>query len=100
MVADILYLCKPGKNRTAIMYQANLSHQMLKFYMWHMLELGLLERQEPKFRTTEKGAAFLAHYQKLAEVLARLGKMNDVVIPGNAEGAGHLLRRQYHRDRS
>lgn len=84
------------------MYQANLSHQMLKFYIWHMVELGLLDgSQDLKFRTTAKGAEFLAHYQKLAEVLAGLGKIHDTIIPRDTEGAaGHILGRQYHSDRS
>ncbi|MGI0038110.1 MAG: winged helix-turn-helix domain-containing protein, partial [Nitrososphaera sp.] len=46
VIADILYLCRSERNKTAIMYQSNLSHQMLKFYMWHMVELRLLEESE------------------------------------------------------
>ena len=56
------------------MYKANLSYQMLKFYMWHLVELGLLEESdEMKFRTTERGKEFLRYYQKAMETLAGLG---------------------------
>jgi predicted transcriptional regulator len=75
IVADILRLCRSWRNKTGIMYQANLSHQMLKFYMWHIVELGLLEESEDmKFKITDKGTNFLEHYQRLAEALTRSDK--------------------------
>jgi predicted transcriptional regulator len=77
IVADILRLCTSWRNKTGIMYQANLSHQMLKFYMWHIVELGLLEESDDvKFRTTDKGTNFLEHYQKLAKALTPSDKMD------------------------
>lgn len=73
-MADILQLCKPGRRKTGVMYRANLSHQMLKFYLWHMVELGLLEEtMEMRFQTTEKGEKFLSNYQMLADTLSGLG---------------------------
>ena len=64
------------------MYRANLSHQMLKFYLWHMVELGLLEESEDmKFRTTEKGEAFLMHYRRLADTLSGLGSARNNLVP-------------------
>ena len=87
MIADILFLCKSGRNKTGIMYQANLSYQMLKFYIWHMVALGLLEESEDLFRTTGKGVEFLAHYQILAETLANLGKINSTIrVPEGMAG--------------
>jgi predicted transcriptional regulator len=94
VIADILFLCRSGLNKTGIMYQANLSYQMLKFYTWHMVALGLLEESENlKFRTTAKGAEFLAHYQILAETLAKLGKINSTIIQSAGGKAGHILGR-------
>lgn len=93
MIADILFLCKSGRNKTGVMYQANLSYQMLKFYIWHMVELGLLDESEDLFRTTGKGAEFLAHYQILAETLAKLGKINSTIIQSAGGKAGHSLGR-------
>lgn len=56
------------------MYQANLSHEMLKFYIWHMVELELLEESDDaKFKSTTKGDAFLSYYHKLASLMAGLG---------------------------
>ena len=101
VIADILYLCRVERNKTAIMYQANLSYQMLKFYIWHMVELRLLEVSEGlNYRTTENGEEFLAHYQKLAEVLARLGRIHGGIIHGDEENTGHILGRQYRRGKS
>ena len=73
IIADILSLCSGWNKRTKIMYKANLSHQMLKFYLWHLVELGLLEESEDiRFKTTENGRAFLSHYQHLARLLIGL----------------------------
>jgi predicted transcriptional regulator len=93
VIADILFLCKSGRSKTGIMYQANLSYQMLKFYVWHMVALGLLEESEDLFRTTGKGAEFLAHYQILAETLAKLGKINSTIIQSAGRKGGHTLGR-------
>lgn len=80
IIADILALCSTWNKRTKIMYTANLSHQMLKFYLWHLVELGLLEESEDmKFKTTEKGEVFLSHYQQMAKLL--IGLNNHVVAP-------------------
>ena len=93
VIADILFLCKSSRNKTGIMYQANLSYQMLKFYIWHMVEIGLLDESEDSFRTTGKGAEFLAHYQILAETLAKLGKINSPIIQSAGTRGGHTLGR-------
>ncbi|MGI0036634.1 MAG: winged helix-turn-helix domain-containing protein, partial [Nitrososphaera sp.] len=67
IIADILSLCGSSAGRTNIMYKANLSHQMLKFYLWHTVELGLLEESnDAKFTITEKGKQFLACYQEIS----------------------------------
>lgn len=48
---------------------------MLKFYLWHLVELGLLEgSQDMQFKTTEKGRAFLSHYRQMAKLLIGLGR--------------------------
>lgn len=53
------------------MYKANLSHQMLKFYLWHLVELGLLEEsEEMKFRITEKGNEFTSFYRKIGRLMS------------------------------
>jgi predicted transcriptional regulator len=79
IIADILGLCGTWNKKTKIMYKANLSHQMLKFYLWHLVELELLEEsQDMKFKTTEKGREFLSHYQHMAKLLINL---NNYVMP-------------------
>lgn len=77
ITVDIVSLCTgSGMLGTHIMYKANLSHQMLKFYLIKVLQYGLVEVIEGNdtakntFRTTEKGRAYLYHYsmmQRLAE---------------------------------
>ena len=80
IIADILALCSTWNKKTKIMYKANLSHQMLKFYLWHLVELGLLEESDDmKFKTTEKGKAFLSHYQHMARLL--VGLNNHFIAP-------------------
>ena len=75
IIADILFLCNSWNKKTKIMYKANLSHQMLKFYLWHLVKLGLLEEsKEMKFKTTEKGHVFLSDYEHMAGLLIGLNK--------------------------
>src|SRR5687767_6405028 len=86
IVADILHICRSWRNKTGVMYQANLSHQMLKFYMWHVVELGLLEESDQmKFKITQKGSDFLEHYQHLAEALTAQEKIHDSIFEASEE---------------
>lgn len=78
IIADILVLCNSWNKRTKIMYKANLSHQMLRFYLWHLVDLGLLEEsEEMKFKTTENGRMFLSHYHEMARLLVGLNEMRN-----------------------
>lgn len=71
IVADILELCSSWTKKTKIMYNASLSYQMLKFYLWHIVELGPLEESEGvEFRITEKGKEFLSRYHNMTGLLA------------------------------
>jgi len=80
IIADILSLCSSWNKKTKVMYKANLSHQMLKFYLWHLVELGLLEESaDTKFRTTDKGQEFLSHYKNMAKLLAHLNDKKSLL---------------------
>lgn len=71
IIADILSLCESWTRKTSIMYKANLSHQMLKFYLWHLVELGLLEESEDtRFKITERGAEFVSYYRKIGRLMS------------------------------
>ena len=71
IVADILELCSSWTKKTKIMYNASLSYQMLKFYLWHIVELALLKESEGvEFRITEKGKEFLPRYHNMTGLLA------------------------------
>lgn len=70
-VADILELCSSWTKKTKIMYNASLSYQMLKFYLWHIVELGLLEESEGvELRITEEGKEFLSRYHNMTGLMA------------------------------
>ena len=75
IVADILALCGTWTKRTRVMYKANLSHQMLKFYLIKVLQYGLVEviegddRAKNTFRTTEKGRTYLYHYSMMQRLV-------------------------------
>jgi predicted transcriptional regulator len=59
------------EKKTKIMYNASLSYQMLKFYLWYIVELGLLEESEGvEFRITEQGKEFLSRYHNMKGLLA------------------------------
>ena len=54
---------------------------MLKFYLWHIVELALLEESEGvEFRITEEGKEFLSRY----------GNMTGLMAPAAEEEAAHL----------
>lgn len=87
IVADILFLCRTGKKKTGVMYQANLSHQMLKFYLWHMVQLRLLEEStDETFKTTIRGEEFLSYYQRMATIISGLGSGAAGIATETAHG--------------
>ena len=77
ITVDIVSLCTgSGMLGTHIMYKANLSHKMLKFYLIKVLQYGLVEviegdddRAKNTFRTTEKGRTYLYHYSMMQRLV-------------------------------
>lgn len=68
IVADILQVAKNGSNKTRIMYQANLSFELLRRYVDFLKRSGLLQtvdRDGKSYVTTEKGHRFLEEYDEL-----------------------------------
>jgi len=76
IAADILEIAKPGSRKTRIMYQGNLSFDLLQKYLGMLVDLGLIEvRDSPEksYVATEKGRRFLDDFyelQKHAEVVS------------------------------
>ena len=74
IVADILIVAENGAKKTRIMYQANLSHDLLKRYLDETLEANLISinKDEKSYITTEKGKVFLKKYKEYCERCTRL----------------------------
>ena len=67
---DILKAVVDGKRRpTHIMYRANLSHQLLEKYLGLLLDKQLLQREDRRYYTTEKGQAFITAFQEIQSIL-------------------------------
>jgi predicted transcriptional regulator len=68
IAVDILEVAKSGSHKTRIMYQANLSFELLRKYLDYLTRAGLLragEREARVFVTTAKGHRFLEEFYEL-----------------------------------
>jgi predicted transcriptional regulator len=74
IIADILLVAKKGAHKTRIMYQANLSYDLLKRYLTETLgaELIILNKDEKIYMITWKGEVFLKKYEQYCEHRAQL----------------------------
>ena len=74
IIADILVIAGEGAKKTRIMYQANLSYDLLKRYLAETLEAGLIsiDKDAKLYIITEKGEAFLKRYKGYCERCTRL----------------------------
>ena len=74
IIADILHIAGEGAKKTRIMYQANLSYDLLKRYLTETLEAGLIsiDKDAKLYVITEKGEAFLKRYRGYCERCTRL----------------------------
>jgi len=68
IAADILEIARDGSRKTRIMYQGNLSFDLLQKYLDMLVNFGLLEVRggsEKSYIATEKGRRFLEDYREL-----------------------------------
>jgi predicted transcriptional regulator len=74
IVADILFVAENGAKKTRIMYQANLSYDLLKRYLDETLEANLISinKDGKSYVITEKGKVFLKKYVEYCERCTRL----------------------------
>jgi predicted transcriptional regulator len=74
IIADILVVARKGAKKTRIMYQANLSYNLLKRYLTETLEAGLvsIDKDKKLYITTQKGEVFLKKYEEYCERCTRL----------------------------
>jgi predicted transcriptional regulator len=68
IAADILEIARSGSRKTRIMYQGNLSFDLLQKYLEMLVRFGLLEIHggpEKNYVATDKGRRFLEDYHEL-----------------------------------
>jgi len=67
IVADILEICRNDTRKTSIMYQANLSFELLTKYLRLLQQANLIKIGEDSslYSATEKGIEFLKQYYQL-----------------------------------
>ena len=68
IAADIIEIAKNGSRKTRIMYQGNLSFDLLQKYLDLLMNFGLIQIQdgnEITYVATEKGRQFLEDFSEL-----------------------------------
>ena len=67
IIADILEICQSNARKTRIMYQANLSFQLLTKYLRLLQQSNLIkaDRDGSFYSATDKGLEFLKNYYEL-----------------------------------
>jgi len=65
IIIDVLEAAKIGVNKTGLVYRTNLNFKLANKYLEILQNQGLLEKRLDKYRTTDKGKAFL---QKANEI--------------------------------
>jgi len=78
IVVDMLSVAVEKAKKTRIMYQANLSYRLVEKYLGHLLNSGLLERDDDSFyKVTCRGKEFLQMYTNYLERCRRIGEEID-----------------------
>ena len=79
IIADILHIVEDGSKKTRIMFQANLSHRLLRRYLDTTLEAGLVcLNDSSEYVITPKGRLFLEKFREYSERVNHV--TNDKVV--------------------
>ena len=73
IIAQILYVCKNGANKTRVVYQANLNFRTVNPYLDTLIGGNLLEVSRDRntiYKTTQKGADFLEVMKNIDSILS------------------------------
>ncbi len=62
--ADLLKVSQNGAKKTHLVYKANLNFKIVKKYLHRLLENELLESENGRYYTTDKGAKYLNQYHE------------------------------------
>jgi predicted transcriptional regulator len=90
IVHDILKVCNKGSiNKTAIMYQSNLSYDQLKRYLTILSEQRMIGRNDSgNFEITDRGQKTLA---KVSRVLESTRALQRELDPGELVANGAVV---------
>lgn len=72
IMVDILEIALKGAGKTEIVYKANLNFEQVRKYLDFLLGKGLMavsSNKRKKYRTTEKGKAFIKRYTETLELI-------------------------------
>jgi len=77
IVSSILDAANGGATKTKIMYNAFLSYNQLKDYLYVLIKNNLIEYLDGtrEFKTTEKGLNFLKMHNEIGELLQTQSEM-------------------------
>ncbi len=76
IIADILNVASRNAKKTQIMYQANLSYNVLQRYLAEIMGASLMNFESEKqcYQLTDKGRTFLEAYQKYTKTNKHIEK--------------------------
>ncbi len=82
VVADMLAAARTGARQTAIMYQANLSYNLLTVYLHRLVENKLLTEKDSRglFHVSIKGMRYLREYRRYEELSESLSKKRATIL--------------------
>jgi predicted transcriptional regulator len=81
IIADILNVASRNAKKTQIMYQANLSYNVMQRYLAEITgaELVSFENEKQSYSLTDKGRSFLEAYEKYSKTNRHVAKrLNEV----------------------
>jgi predicted transcriptional regulator len=67
IIAAILEAANSGSSKTCIMFEANLNFSVLEKYLKVVLNYGLINQEEFKYKLTDIGREYLEQYKHFEE---------------------------------
>jgi predicted transcriptional regulator len=95
LLADLLQCSKGGARKTALMYRANLSHELLNKYLAFLMKNRFLERRGVYFFPSQRGIIYLqrfANYQRNKNRTVRSEEKIESILPP-VKGGSNSRRR-------
>lgn len=69
IMAGIVQNCLSPRGKTHIMYKNGLSFAQVNTYLNLLISLGLLTKENGKYKTSDKGRQFIAAYNNLSKIM-------------------------------